>query len=65
MATSVSLLLLLPCVALAVYFLLLQTFVLRLEFILTAVLLCFHGLEFLLGLVTLSLFSRYATQLVN
>ncbi|CAL8262515.1 unnamed protein product [Lota lota] len=58
LATSVSLLLLLPCLALAVYFLLLQTFVLRLEFILTAVLLCFYGLEFLLGLVTLSLFSR-------
>ncbi|CAL8332823.1 unnamed protein product [Gadus morhua 'NCC'] len=58
LATSVSLLLLLPCLALAVYFLLLQTFVLRLEFILTAVLLCFYGLEFLLGLVTVSLFSR-------
>ncbi|KAM4621926.1 transmembrane protein 216 [Polymixia lowei] len=58
LATSVSVLILLPCTALAVYYLLLQTFVLRLEFILSAILLCFYGLEFLLGLVCLSAFSR-------
>lgn len=57
--SSLSLLILLPCAALAVYYLLLQTFVLRLEVLLSAVLLCFYGLEFLLGLVCLSAFSRY------
>lgn len=53
-----SLVILFPCAALAVYYLLLQTFVLRLEFILSAVLLCFYGLEFLLGLLSVSAFSR-------
>eukprot|EP00064_Thunnus_orientalis_P020436 superscaffoldBa00005615_g20571 len=58
LASAVSLFILLPCAALAVYYLLLQTFVLRLEFLLSAVLLCFYGLEFLLGLVSISAFSR-------
>ncbi|XP_056149989.1 transmembrane protein 216 isoform X3 [Lampris incognitus] len=58
LATSVSVLILLPCVALAVYYLYLQTFVLRMEFILSSILLCFYGLEFLLGLVSIFAFSR-------
>ncbi|KAI9521291.1 hypothetical protein NQZ68_007605 [Dissostichus eleginoides] len=58
LASCASLFILLPCTALAVYFLLLQTFVLRLEFILSAVLLLFYALEFLLGLLSLSSFSR-------
>ena len=59
LASCASLFILLPCGALAVYFLLLQTFVLRLEFILGAVLLCFYALELLLGLLSLSAFSRW------
>ncbi|KAM7418205.1 hypothetical protein PAMA_017724 [Pampus argenteus] len=58
LASGASLFILLPCAALAVYYLLLQTFVLRLEFLLSAVLLCFYGLEFLLGLLAVSTFSR-------
>ncbi|XP_057706687.1 transmembrane protein 216 [Corythoichthys intestinalis] len=56
--TILSLLLLLPCVTLCVYFLLLQTFVLRLEFLLCSVLLCFYGLQFLLSVLALSSFAR-------
>ncbi|MFT7810155.1 transmembrane protein 216-like isoform X2 [Arapaima gigas] len=51
---------LVPCTVLSVYFLLLQTFVLRLEVIINAVLLCFYGPELLLGLTTLGTFSRCA-----
>ncbi|XP_069000025.1 transmembrane protein 216 [Embiotoca jacksoni] len=58
LASCASLFMLLPCAALAVYYLLLQTFVLRLEFVLAAALLCFYGLEFLLGLLAVSSFSR-------
>ncbi|XP_039975854.1 transmembrane protein 216 [Xiphias gladius] len=58
LALCASLFILFPCTALAVYYLLLQTFVLRLEFILNAVLLCFYSLEFLLGLLSISAFSR-------
>ncbi|XP_053179688.1 transmembrane protein 216 [Scomber japonicus] len=58
LSSGVSLFILLPCAALAVYYLLLQTFVLRLEFLLSAVLLCFYALEFLLGLFSMSAFSR-------
>ncbi|XP_028271741.1 transmembrane protein 216 [Parambassis ranga] len=58
LSSCLSLFILLPCAALAVYYLLLQTFVLRLEFLLSAVLLCFYGLEFLLGLLSISSFSR-------
>ncbi|XP_072251275.1 transmembrane protein 216 [Leuresthes tenuis] len=58
LSSCVSLFILFPCAALAVYYLLLQTFVLRLEFILCAILLCFYSLEFLLGLLSVSAFSR-------
>ncbi|CAK6977424.1 transmembrane protein 216 isoform X2 [Scomber scombrus] len=58
LSSGLSLFILLPCAALAVYYLLLQTFVLRLEFLLSAVLLCFYAAEFLLGLFSLSAFSR-------
>ncbi|XP_056295653.1 transmembrane protein 216 isoform X5 [Pseudoliparis swirei] len=58
LASCAALLVLLPCAALAVYFLLLQTFVLRLEFLLSAGLLCFYGLELLLGLLSVAAFSR-------
>ncbi|XP_045886940.1 transmembrane protein 216 isoform X2 [Micropterus dolomieu] len=58
LASCASLLILVPCTALAVYYLLLQTFVLRLEFLLSAVLLCFYSLELLLGLLSISAFSR-------
>uniref|UniRef100_W5KTT1 Transmembrane protein 216 n=1 Tax=Astyanax mexicanus TaxID=7994 RepID=W5KTT1_ASTMX len=56
---SISIGVLVPCTVLSVYYLLLQTFVLRLEFILNAVLLCFYGLELILGLITISAFARY------
>ncbi|KAM9375414.1 transmembrane protein 216 isoform 2-T2 [Pholidichthys leucotaenia] len=58
LSSCLSLFILLPCSALAVYYLLLQTFVLRLEFLLSAILLCFYGLEFLFGLLSVSAFSR-------
>ncbi|KAF7650667.1 hypothetical protein LDENG_00122450 [Lucifuga dentata] len=58
LSSALSLLILIPCTVLAVYYLLLQTFVLRLEFILCAILLCFYGLELLLGLLSISAFSR-------
>ncbi|XP_026186379.1 transmembrane protein 216 [Mastacembelus armatus] len=60
LASCVSLFTLLPCAALAVYYLLLQTFVLRLELLLSGILLCFYSLEFLLGLLAVSTFSRSA-----
>nr|XP_040029706.1 transmembrane protein 216 isoform X1 [Gasterosteus aculeatus aculeatus] len=60
LASCAALLVLLPCAALAVYFLLLQTYVLRLEFILGAVLLCFYGRELLLGLLSIYTFSRFS-----
>lgn len=65
LASCVSLFILIPCVALAVYYLLLQTFVLRLEFLLSAVLLCFYSLEFLLGLLSVSAFSRWPDYLMR
>lgn len=58
LASCLSLFILVPCVALAVYVLLLQTFVLRIEFILAAVLLVFYGLELVLGIVSSLAFSR-------
>ncbi|XP_037531418.1 transmembrane protein 216 [Nematolebias whitei] len=58
LSSFLSLFILFPCAALAVYYLLLQTFVLRLEVLLSAVLLCFYGLEFLLGVISISAFSR-------
>ncbi|XP_010902963.2 transmembrane protein 216 [Esox lucius] len=58
LAMFVSVLILVLCAVLSVYYLLLQTFVLRLEFILNAVLLCFYSLEMLLGIMSISAFSR-------
>nr|XP_046181002.1 transmembrane protein 216-like [Oncorhynchus gorbuscha] len=58
LAMSVSVLVLVPCTVLSVYYLMLQTFVLRLEFILNAVLQCFYSLEMLLGIMSISAFSR-------
>ncbi|XP_062856029.1 transmembrane protein 216 [Trichomycterus rosablanca] len=55
---TVSVGVLVPCTVLSVYFLLLQTFILRFEFILNAVLLCFYGLELILALMTIAAFSR-------
>ncbi|KAM9470460.1 transmembrane protein 216 [Clarias gariepinus] len=49
---------LVPCTVLSVYYLLLQTFILRLEFILNAILLCFYAFEFVLALITIAAFSR-------
>ncbi|XP_065122680.1 transmembrane protein 216 isoform X2 [Paramisgurnus dabryanus] len=54
--TSVGILV--PCAVLSVYYLILQTFVLRFEFVLNAVLLCFYSLELVLGLMTISVFTR-------
>ncbi|XP_055016721.1 transmembrane protein 216 isoform X2 [Boleophthalmus pectinirostris] len=58
LSSSVSVLALFPCAALSVYYLHLQTFVLRLEVILNAVLLVFYCAEFVLGVLALSTFSR-------
>ncbi|XP_056327964.1 transmembrane protein 216 [Danio aesculapii] len=58
LALFMSVAILVPCAVLSVYYLLLQTFVLRLEFVLNAVLLCFYGFELVLGLMTISVFSR-------
>lgn len=44
----------------SVYFLLLQSFVLRVEVILNAILLLFYLLELLLGIVALATFARSA-----
>ncbi|XP_050191087.1 transmembrane protein 216 isoform X1 [Myiozetetes cayanensis] len=54
---SLSLALTVPAAALASYYLLLQTYSLRLEFFLSAILLLFYGLELLLGLLALLSFS--------
>ncbi|ROL55506.1 Transmembrane protein 216 [Anabarilius grahami] len=58
LALFVSIGVLVPCAVLSVYYLLLQTFVLRLEVVLNAVLLCFYGFELVLGMMTISVFSR-------
>ncbi|KAK7916220.1 hypothetical protein WMY93_011981 [Mugilogobius chulae] len=58
LSSCVSVLVLFPCAALSVYFLLLQTFVLRLEVILNSILLCFYGAEFVLGVIALATFTR-------
>ncbi|XP_062380861.1 transmembrane protein 216 [Sardina pilchardus] len=57
LAMSVSVGVLVPCTVLCVYYLLLQTFVLRLEFILNAILLGFYGVELILGIMCISTFS--------
>ncbi|XP_041268434.1 transmembrane protein 216 isoform X1 [Onychostruthus taczanowskii] len=55
---SLSLALTVPAAVLAVYYLLLQTYSLRLEAFLSAILLLFYGLELLLGFLALLSFSR-------
>uniref|UniRef100_A0A8C5NL32 Transmembrane protein 216 n=2 Tax=Passeriformes TaxID=9126 RepID=A0A8C5NL32_JUNHY len=54
---SLSLALTVPAAVLAVYYLLLQTYSLRLEAFLSAILLLFYGLELLLGVLALLSFS--------
>ncbi|NWY08420.1 TM216 protein, partial [Nothoprocta ornata] len=56
LAASVALTL--PSAAMAAYYLLLQTYALRLEALLCAVLLLFYGAELLLGLLALASFAR-------
>lgn len=56
---SVSLALTVPAAVMAAYYLLLQTYALRLEAILSAILLLFYAAELLLGVLALLSFSRY------
>ncbi|XP_039200221.1 transmembrane protein 216 isoform X2 [Crotalus tigris] len=55
---AVSLALTFPAAVMAAYYLLLQTYALRLEAILNAILLFFYAVELLLGILTLASFSR-------
>ncbi|XP_051777797.1 transmembrane protein 216-like isoform X2 [Erpetoichthys calabaricus] len=55
---AVCLTLTLPCAMMAVYYLLLQTYVLRVEVILNAILLVFCLFEIVLEIATLAAFSR-------
>ncbi|KAG2462839.1 TM216 protein, partial [Polypterus senegalus] len=59
---AVSLILTLPCAMMAVYYLLLQTYVLRVEVILNAILLVFCLFEIVLELATLAAFSSRDAQ---
>nr|XP_025965033.1 transmembrane protein 216 [Dromaius novaehollandiae] len=54
---SISLALTFPAATMAAYYLLLQTYALRLEAILNAILLVFYTAELLLGVLTLASFS--------
>ncbi|KAF1403265.1 hypothetical protein FQV22_0001027, partial [Spheniscus magellanicus] len=56
---SISLALTVPAAVMAAYYLLLQTYALRLEAILNAILLLFYAAELLLGVLALVSFSRY------
>ncbi|KAM6358987.1 transmembrane protein 216 isoform 1-T1 [Alca torda] len=56
---SISLALTVPAAVMATYYLLLQTYALRLEAILSAILLLFYAVELLLGVLLLVSFSRY------
>nr|XP_014353047.1 PREDICTED: transmembrane protein 216 [Latimeria chalumnae] len=58
---SISLGLTIPAAMMAVYYLLLQTYVLRVEVILNAILLVFYALEFILDIVALTAFARANT----
>lgn len=58
---AVSLALTVPAAVMAAYYLLLQTYTLRLEAILSAILLLFYAAELLLGVLALLSFSRYST----
>ncbi|XP_053923929.1 transmembrane protein 216 isoform X2 [Cuculus canorus] len=55
---SIGLALTVPAAVMAIYYLLLQTYALRLEAILSAILLLFYTLELLLGSLALVSFSR-------
>lgn len=55
---AVSLALTFPAAVMAAYYLLLQTYALRLEAILNAILLFFYAVELLLGILTFASFSR-------
>lgn len=57
---SISLALTVPAAVMAVYYLLLQTYALRLEAILSAILLLFYAAELLVGILALVSFSRYS-----
>uniref|UniRef100_A0A8C8A7E2 Transmembrane protein 216 n=1 Tax=Otus sunia TaxID=257818 RepID=A0A8C8A7E2_9STRI len=59
---SISLALTVPAAVMATYYLLLQTYALRLEAILNAILLLFYAVELLLGVLALISFSRYRSQ---
>lgn len=61
---SISLALTGPAAVMAVYYLLLQTYALRLEAILSAILLLFYAAEVLLGVLALFSFSRYRQPFV-
>lgn len=55
---GISMALTLPCATMATYYLLLQTYALRLEAILNSILLVFCGAELLLAVLTLAAFCR-------
>lgn len=59
---SISLALTVPAAVMAAYYLLLQTYALRLEAILNAILLLFYAVELLLGVLALVSFSRYRSR---
>ncbi|NXS67554.1 TM216 protein, partial [Pandion haliaetus] len=59
---SISLALTVPAAVMAAYYLLLQTYALRLEAILNAILLLFYAAELLLGVLALVSFSRYRSR---
>nr|XP_033784586.1 transmembrane protein 216 isoform X2 [Geotrypetes seraphini] len=61
MPLAISLGLMIPAAVMAVYYLLLQTYVLRLEAIVNIILLVFYALELLLSIVALISFSRVET----
>ncbi|KAH0621073.1 hypothetical protein JD844_022091 [Phrynosoma platyrhinos] len=60
---AISLALTFPAAVMAAYYLLLQTYALRLEAILNAILLLFYAVELLLGILTLAAFSRFIIML--
>ncbi|XP_064369470.1 transmembrane protein 216 isoform X3 [Dromaius novaehollandiae] len=62
---SISLALTFPAATMAAYYLLLQTYALRLEAILNAILLVFYTAELLLGVLTLASFSRFILRHSN
>ncbi|XP_054998510.1 transmembrane protein 216 [Sorex araneus] len=57
MPLGISVALTFPCATMAAYYLLLQTYALRLEAVLNCILLCFCGAELLLEALTLAAFS--------